>query len=146
MDSTKRITALLDEIFDHGALSDCFVVDIVQKGKSVTVYFDSDTGVTFEKCSQLSRLLENRIDEENILPEDYVLDVSSPGVDRPLKFWRQYPRHLNRTLKVTLKDGTGMEGKMTGITEDAFVLEMEKRQVVEIPFADVKESFVQISF
>jgi ribosome maturation factor RimP len=110
MDITKRITTLLEVLFSQGSLSDCFIVDIVRKGRSVTVFFDSDSGVTFEKCTQVSRYLEKHIDDAHLLAENYVLDVSSPGVDRPLKFWRQYPRHLNRRLLVKLKDGSSMEG------------------------------------
>ena len=147
MDTTKRIRTLLDDLFSTGSLSDCFVIDVVQNGtRSVTVYFDSDSGVTFDKCSQVSRSLGKRMDEEHILSGDYVLDVSSPGVERPLMFWRQYPRHKGRSLLVMLKNGTKIEGRLTEVGMDAITLQADKKELVYITFSEIEKSFVQISF
>ena len=146
MDSTKRIRELLEDLFAGGALKDCFVIDIVQgKSHNWTIYFDSDSGVSFEKCTQVSRFLERAIDAQNILPADYTLDVSSPGVDRPLLFWRQYPRHKGRILKVTLKDGSSVEGRLAEVEMDSLTLKVDDQQVL-IAFAEIEKSFVQISF
>lgn len=146
MESTKRISKYLDELFSEGSLADCFVIDIVQHGsKGITVYFDSDSGVSFEKCTQVSRYLEKRMDEDKVLNGDYVLDVSSPGVDRPLKYWRQYPRHIGRDLLVTMKDGQTIEGKLTSLGIDEVILVSEGEEL-RIPFAEIEKAFVQIRF
>lgn len=147
MDSTRRIRTILEEYFTKGPLADCFVIDVVQNGpRAVTVYFDADQGVTFDKCTQVSRYLEKRMDEEQILSGDYVLDVSSPGVDRPLILWRQYPRHKGRNLEVTLKNGVQLEGKLTDVEMDSITLLTSKHETVIVPFQDIEKSFVQISF
>jgi ribosome maturation factor RimP len=147
MDIKKRIGEFLGEYFANGPLSDCFLIEIVQNSpKSLTVYFDSDSGVTFEKCTQVSRYLEKRMDEAHLLGGDYVLDVSSPGVDRPLMFWRQYPRHKGRRLVVTLKDGSKREGVLASVGWDGISLETDKKESELIPFAEIEKSFVQISF
>ena len=138
---------LLEDLFAGGSLGDCFVIDIVQnRARAWTVYFDSDSGVTFEKCTQVSRYLEKTIDEQGFLPGDYILDVSSPGVDRPLMFWRQYPRHKGRILRVALIDGVTVEGRLTEVEVDAISIQTENEKTVNIPFAEIEKSFVQISF
>jgi ribosome maturation factor RimP len=147
MNNTQRIRSLLEDLFTEGPLSDCFVIDVTQKGtKSVTVFIDSDSGVTFDKCTQVSRYLEKRMDEENLFGGDYVLDVSSPGAERPLMLWRQYPRHRGRTLLVTLKDGSELEGVLAEVGLETVTLQMEKGESMVIPFSDIEKSLVQIRF
>lgn len=148
METAHFIREALEELFTgDGPLSDCFVVDIVPKGhKGITVYFDSDSGVTLEKCSQVSRYLEKRLDERQYQGGDYVLDVSSPGIDRPLMQWRQYPRQKGRSLLVRKTDGTQIEGILTDVGMDAISLQTEKTTTVDIPFTEIAESFVQITF
>lgn len=147
MDSTRPIRSILEDYFAGGPLSDCFVIDIVQNGpKAITVYFDSDSGVTLDKCTQVSRYLEKRVDEEKLLAGDYVLDVSSPGVDRPLKLWRQYPRHKGRNLHVIMKDGSQLDGKLMELGIDEILLQTEKKEIMHVPFFEIEKSFVQISF
>jgi ribosome maturation factor RimP len=147
MEASKRIRALLNDLFASGTLADCYVIDVEQHGsQSLTIYIDSDSGVTFDKCTQVSRYLEKHLEEEGLVSGDYVLDVSSPGVERPLMLWRQYPKHKGRDLLVTLKDGNVVEGKLTEVNMDSLQFETEKTQTVEIPFSDIDKSIVQIRF
>ena len=147
MEASKRIRALLNDLFASGTLADCYVIDVEQHGsQSLTIYIDSDSGVTLDKCTQVSRYLEKHLEEEGLVSGDYVLDVSSPGVERPLMLWRQYPKHKGRDLLVTLKDGNVVEGKLTEVNMDSLLFETEKTQTVEIPFSDIDKSIVQIRF
>jgi ribosome maturation factor RimP len=147
MEITHFIHEALDELFADGPLADCFVVEIVQGGRrGVTVFFDSDSGVSLDKCRQVSRFLESRLDEQQFHNGEYVLDVSSPGVDRPLTQWRQYPRHKGRKLLVVLKEEGQIEGKLTDVGLESIMLEVNTSEIVDIPFEDISESFVQISF
>src|SRR5690625_6104146 len=66
----------------------------------------SDSGMTLAKCQAFSRHIESYLDETLVLGEKYELDVSSPGLDRPLKLVRQYHNNIGRDLKVWLEDGT----------------------------------------
>jgi ribosome maturation factor RimP len=147
MEITHFIHSALDELFADGPLADCFVVEIVESGRrGVTVFFDSDSGVSLETCAQVSRFLENRLDEQEFHNGQYVLDVSSPGVDRPLTKWRQYPRHKGRKLLVVMGDESRIEGTLKDVGLESIELEVGKSEIVEIPFGDIIESFVQISF
>lgn len=146
MESTQQVHDIVEDIFKGGVLADCFVVEIVKNGRSVKVFFDSDSGVTLEKCTLLSRQLEKRMEEAGLFGGDYVLEVSSPGVERPLKLWRQYPRQKGRTLEVTRIDGTAITGKLSDVGMDTILLEVAKDRTEEIPFTEIEKSIVQISF
>ena len=147
MEISKRIRALLDDLFARGPLADCYVLDIAQGAKgSVTVYIDSDSGVTFEKCTQVSRYLEKHLDEEQFMGGEYTLDVSSPGAERPLMLWRQYPKHKGRRLLVTLKDGERLEGRLEEVGLEGIELQITKATSKHIPFSEIENSIVQISF
>jgi ribosome maturation factor RimP len=132
-----------------------FVVDVAVslRGKQkVLVFVDGDHGVTIDHCAELSRAMSEELDKLPGLNESYVLEVSTPGVDHPLKFNRQYPKHVGRTLKVTLRDQS-IEGKLTDVSTDAITLEQttgtgKKKEIntIEIPFSDIEKSFVLVSF
>ena len=83
--------------------------------------------MTFGKCRQMSRHLEQYIDEKAWLGEKYILEVSSPGIERPLQLRRQYLKNIGRKLTVKLwKDGD-VTGKLTKVEGDMITLEETKR-------------------
>lgn len=159
MDVTERITRLLEEKFTTDeAFADCFIVEIHLKGgQHLDVFADSDSGMTFAKCQALSRHLEKHLDENGWLGEKYVLEVSSPGVDRPLKFPRQYRKNAGRTLAVTLTDKTQKTGLLKSADDNGIVLETthierennKKKEVkTETPIAydQIEKAVVQLAF
>ncbi len=155
---TTKITELLNAHFTATEdLHDCFVVDVNQSATKVDVFVDCDSGMTFAKCQRISRYLEGYLDEEQPLGEKYTLNVSSPGVDRPLKFHRQYVKNKGRTLEVTTTEGEKYKGELVTVTELGIVLSGKVRRkegkrkvtVIEetpISFSDIKKSIVKISF
>ena len=154
----ETITNLLETYFvTEENFTDCFVVDVNHSNKRLEVFVDSDSGMTFGKCQRISRYLETYLDEEKPLGEEYVLDVSSPGVDRPLKFYRQYVKNVGRTLEVTTTDGDTYTGQLKAATPTEVVLEAKRRiqegkrkktVVEDITLATdaIKKSIVKISF
>lgn len=154
----SKITALLEQRFQEADLSDCFLVEVVLKpGNRLEVAFDSDSGVTFEKCKVVSRFLESHLDTEGWLGEKYALDVSSPGISRPLAFHRQYPRNIGRTVEVILSDQTVHKGILKAVDAGAITVE-EKVTVQEngkkkkttaltvIPFDNIHSTIVKVTF
>ena len=101
----KIIEIVENHFAEDPAFADCFVVDVKQTNTKLDVFIDSDSSMTFEKCQKTSRIVEAYLDEEQPLGEKYTLNVSSPGVDRPLKFKRQYVKNKGRTLEVTTNEG-----------------------------------------
>ena len=117
---TEDIHNLLTEKFTEEDFRDCFVVGIEMTGKKISVFIDSDKSVTLETCRSLSRYLENIFDEQQWFGEDYVLEVSSSGLSRPLVFPRQFVKNIGRDLEIFIPDGSRLEGK---------ILEADNRQV-----------------
>ena len=80
-----KIESLLQDKFKEEGFTDCFLLEVkLHANRKLDVFIDSDTGITFGKCQTISRYLEQYLDEEGWLGESYVLEVSSPGVGRPL--------------------------------------------------------------
>lgn len=153
----EKIIDLLDEKFAEEEFKDCYLVELNHSNKRIEVFVDSDSGMTLEKCQRISRYLENYLDEEKPLGDNYVLEVSSPGVGRPLRFWRQYPPNVGRTLEVTLENGDKHTGKLLAVEPHHLLIEEKVRQKVgkrkkteivqqEVPFDAIKKAVVKVSF
>ena len=143
------IVQRLEGLFESEEYSDTFLLEVESSAGKHQVFIDSDSGVDLETCRKVSRYLEIGLEESGIVDEKYTLEVSSPGLDRPLTQWRQYGKHTGRKLEVLLKDGTRAKGVLTETGEDVlFLTEKRKKETVEheIPFVNIKESVVQISF
>lgn len=155
---TAKIEALLLEKFKEEGFEDCFLVEIrLHDNHKLEVFVDSDSSITYDKCRVISRYLEKHIEEGKWLGDKYILEVSSPGITRPLKFARQYKKNEGRTVKVKLKDGKKEEGLLKSVSETEIVLEQKvrvkegkkkKTQILQtpIPFDNIKETIVKISF
>jgi ribosome maturation factor RimP len=141
---------------------DYFLVSLkITPGNNIKVILDADSGVTIDKCVAYNRQLYKQIEDSGLFPDgDFALEVSSAGVDEPLKLDRQYKKNIGRLVEVILKDGTKREGKLTEVTEDALVIEEtkgkapggkptgKKKEVVvhNILFTDIKTTKVQVVF
>lgn len=135
-----------------------YLVDLtVAANKKVEVFIDSDTGINFDHCRMVSRYLEAFIDQEGWFGEKYTLEVSSPGVDRPLEMVRQYRKNIGRLVKVTPIEGKVTKGTLTTVEDDHFVISFvekvkegkkNKKVTVEQSFTyeEVKSTVVKISF
>ncbi len=96
------------------------------------VYIDKDGGIDIEDCQELSEKLEVQLDERNVIPDSYILEVSSPGIDRVLRKPRDYEREQGKKVDVTLyapMDGkkewtgvlTGFDGKAVTLDETTVI-------------------------
>ncbi|HEV7349043.1 ribosome maturation factor RimP [Telluribacter sp.] len=155
----EQIEQLLEPYLQEG---DCFVVDILVKSsrvsQKVTVLLDSDEGITIQECARISRKLGAELEEKNVFEEAYTLEVSSPGLDYPLKMVRQYRKNIGRDLKVTLQSGEILTGNLAEVTEESIVLQLpapKKKSKVPvdeatlrptIQLADIARAVVQVSF
>src|SRR6266498_375239 len=91
-----------------------FLVDVkISLGNNVKVFIDADHGVSIDKLTQYNRRLYKQIEESGLFPnDDFSLEISSPGLDEPLKLHRQYVKNIGRYVEVILKDGIKKEGKL----------------------------------
>ena len=123
---TEEIQNLLAEKFKEEDFKDCFLVEIEQHQKQIRIFADSDSGMNFSKCQKLSRYLEAIFDEKGWFGTDYVLEVSSPGLTRPLQFPRQDIKNIGRSLQLKLTDGSQCEGKILDADEGQVTLGREE--------------------
>lgn len=133
-----------------------FVVDVIValRGKQkVLVIIDGDAGVTIDDCATLSRSMSDDLDKLPGLGERYMLEVSTPGVDHPLRFNRQYAKHIGRKLKISLRDKTQIEGRLINVSPETLVVEEEigtgkKKEIktIALSFSDIEKSIVLVSF
>ena len=153
MNIEKKVRELVEEkIADKPNL---FIVDIkMHSNGKLMILIDGDNGVGIDDVAAVSRHVGFRLEEENVIETAYNLEVSSPGIDTPLTSLRQYTKNIGRNLAIKMDDGTKREGKLSGITEDAVVIEEKVKEkgkrpeTVEavIPVNKITETKVLISF
>lgn len=151
--SLNHLESLIRQAFEEGRCGEYYLVDLeMSPSRRIVVYIDGDEGVSLDACTQISRVLESVLDEEPALGGIYELEVSSPGVSRPLKFPRQYLKHIGRTLKITLVDGTTAEGQLVNTGHESIVIETRSKErgarpeSKEIPFDQIREAYVIVHF
>ncbi|MGI8582390.1 MAG: ribosome assembly cofactor RimP [Chitinophagaceae bacterium] len=134
---------------------DIFLVEVkVIPGNNIKVFLDADEGITIEKCIKINRALYSQIEESELFPNgDFSLEVSSPGIDEPLKLQRQYKKNIGRIVEITMIDGTKKEGKLSIVNDDEIVIEEKtgqgKKAVIKttnILFNQVKHTKVLVTF
>lgn len=116
----------------------------------VRVVVDKDGGVSLDDIAGVSRTISDELDgldeaEPGLLGATYVLEVSSPGVDRPLTAARHWRRNVRRLVRATLRDGGAVTGRVVAADDDAVTLDVEGREQV-LPLADVVQGTVQVEF
>jgi len=159
MELTERIGQLLEGKYASDEMfADCFTVDIELKpGNKLYIYADSDSGLSLEKCQKLSRFVEHQLDENLWLGETYGIEVSSPGIERPLKFPRQYLKNIGRMLAVKRSDKTEHQATLKSADETQIVLthiEVERdgkkkiKKEVETPirYEEIEKAIVKLPF
>lgn len=121
-----------------------FLVDIkITQGRRIEVYLDTDEGIHIDDCATISRFLEKHLDGSGIVPENYILEVSSPGMSNPLKVPRQYKRRIGRKLEVLKTNGEMIvaqliEADLEGIKLKEIIEEKKKKKNAE-PTPEPKE-------
>ena len=137
--------------------SDLFIVDIqINPGNAIEVLVDRDSGLTIDDCKKVSRAIEGSLDRD---VEDCSLEVSSPGVGKPLLVKRQYFKNVGRNVAIKTMDGQKIEGQLTLANEDNIQVDFREKELVPgkktkqwvekqvvLTYAEIKETKITISF
>ena len=120
------------------------------KRSVVRVVVDKDGGVTLDDVADVSRTISDVLDrvdesEPGLLGATYVLEVSSPGVDRPLTEPRHWRRNVRRLVTATLREGEPVTGRVTAADDDAVTLDVDGTER-RLPYAEVVRGNVQVEF
>ena len=116
----------------------------------VRVFVDNNGGISLEDCRILSFEIGQLLDAENLVPATYVLEVSSPGLDRPLKNLRDFRRQCQRMVTVFLHspylDKAQYTGRVAAVTESHLFLHSGTEAPITIPFQSIDHGVVELEF
>lgn len=143
-ESIKKIKEIAFPIVEQ---KDAFLVDVEikhQKVPEVWVLVDSESSnISLDAYSAISREIGNVLDEADIFPNRYRLNVSSPGLSRPLSDKRQYAKNQGRKAKVKYKEQDQyqtVEGVIKQVDENKISIMPDEGKAVEISFEDIVET------
>lgn len=129
-----------------------FLIDVNLRGNDrnriVEVFVDGEKNVSAEDLAEVSKAINGIIEKENLIKGSYRLDVSTPGIDRPLKFLKQYPKHINRKFEILyVENGENkfIKAKLESVEGDNLQFSAAK-VLLKINFKDIISAKVQISF
>ena len=151
-EAQNKIAAFITEQIEG---TDVFLVEIkILPGNNIRVFLDADNGVTIEKCIKVNSALYKYLEETALfINNDFGLEVSSPGVEEPLRLHRQYTKNIGRRLEVTMSDETRKEGKLIAVNDEEINLEEAsgkgKQKIVttnSILFNQIKHAKVLVTF
>jgi len=143
----EEIEALIRRIVEAEGME---LVDLEFKmGKSrdlLRIFMDKSGGVTLDDCENVSRQVGAVLDVKDLMKQAYVLEVSSPGIDRPFKTERDFQRNLGRTIKVYFGEGESPAmGKLLEVQPDQIVME-ENGKLRRIVWDRIKKAHQEIVF
>ena len=145
----QKVMALIDPDPEN------FLVEVkIRPGNNIKIFVDSDRGLSIDKLAQYNRRLYRQIEESGLFPNnDFSLEISSPGLDEPLKLRRQYLKNIGRYVEIVLKSGIKTEGKLTNATDEEVVIEEEtgtkkKKEIIQhsLSYDDIKTTKIQIKW
>jgi ribosome maturation factor RimP len=114
--------------------------------RRVSVVVDADGGVDLDQCAELSHALAAAMDAGDVLGDSpYTLEVSSPGVARPLRLPRHWRRNIGRLVRVVLEDGNDVLGRIQIADETGAVLEVDGSSR-RLPYDAIRTARVQVEF
>ncbi|HSW55395.1 MAG TPA: hypothetical protein VLH59_09910 [Ignavibacteriaceae bacterium] len=143
----ENIREIAQQIAEQNNL---FLIDLIFRGSEssrvIEVFIDGEINITANECALISREISKQIDEKELL-KSYRLDVSSPGVEKPLIYLKQYQKHLNRLFEIEFNasgSSSTFKGKLVSIEDE--VLTFQSNKEIKIKFQDIVKAKVLVSF
>ncbi len=150
------VEEILKDASDDFHDKDIFITNVkISSDSRITVLIDSFNNVKIADCALLSKKIEEQLDREN---EDFELVVSSAGLDNPFTVLKQYQKNIGRIVKILLKDGEKIKGKLISVNEDEVELELERKnkksakktaeiqENLKVKFNHIKETKIVVTF
>jgi len=140
-----------------------FLVDVrISMGRKIEVFADSDADITIDECALISRLVESHLDGSGLVPDNYILESSSPGMGNALKVPRQYKKRIGRIFELDKNDGTHIEAELIEANDEQIKLREVKEELKKkdkkkgiaeeapkeyvIKYGDIKKAVLQFKF
>lgn len=143
----QKVMAIVEEVLQG---TDSYVVEVSIRGNKgsrvVEVFVDSDTGTSVDELARISREVGFVLDTDEVIDGRYSLNVSSPGVNRPISLPRQFPKHVGRKLRVRYRtegeETKEEEGALESASESGIALRVSGSRKLQLNFEDVIEARV----
>ncbi|MFC9271514.1 ribosome maturation factor RimP [Streptomyces zhihengii] len=150
---SERLRGLLEPLVSAADL-DLEEIEVSRAGRRrmLRIVVDSDDGVELDACAELSRAISQKLDETDAMGEDeYVLEVTSPGADRPLTQHRHYVRAVGRLVKLQLTEGGELVARILTVDDEGLDLEVpgvkgRKPTARRVAFGEIGKARVEIEF
>ncbi|GGU64839.1 ribosome maturation factor RimP [Streptomyces lavendofoliae] len=150
---SERLRGLLEPLVSAQDL-DLEEIEVSRAGRRrmLRIIVDSDEGVELDTCAELSRAISDKLDETDAMgDEEYVLEVSSPGADRPLTEHRHYVRATGRLVKLQLRETGELVARILSVDDEGLDLEVpgvkgRKPTARRVAFPDIAKARVEIEF
>ncbi|MFF3401196.1 ribosome maturation factor RimP [Streptomyces sp. NPDC002659] len=150
---SERLRGLLEPLVSAADL-DLEEIEVSRAGKRrmLRIIVDSDEGATLDACAELSRVISQKLDETDAMGADeYVLEVSSPGADRPLTEHRHYVRATGRLVKLQLHESGELVARILTVDDEGLDLEVpgvkgRRPTARRVTFAEIAKARVEIEF
>jgi len=148
-----KVRELLGEVLSP--MDGIYPVDTrISPAHHIRVFLDADDGITIDRCTAVNRAVYRKIKASGLFPGgEFSLEVSSPGLDEPLKLNRQYQKNIGRAVEVSLLDGSRLTGKLVAADDQALTIEEKTGKgnkltinTKHILFSQVKQTKVLITF
>ena len=152
-EKVQEIIKLVEQLLD--AEPTYFIIGVnIRPVNNISLFIDGDAGVTIEKCVRINKALYKQIVENEVYADgEFSLEVSSPGIDEPLKMTRQYIKNIGREIEVDTADDRHIEGKLiaadfAGIELDEETGKGKKKETIKhfLLFEQIKETKVKVVF
>mgnify|MGYP002353330694 CR=1 FL=1 len=143
----KIINIVTETVAKNGFFLIELIIRGLEKNRIIEVYIVGEKDISADDCAFVSREIDQQLEALTEFP--YRLDVSSPGVDRPLKFLKQYPKHLNRNFEVSYfqNDETKkLSGKLIALEGEELTFLINNQAEKKVNFNKIKKAKVTISF
>ena len=136
--------------------SDRFLVEVKSSPSKIAVFIDKPSGITLQECAELSRLITDTLEPDGIW-ETHELEVSSPGMDQPLRVYQQYLRRIGRQARVITREGREHKGIISAADKIGFELtetqskKENKRKIItetknRFEYEQIKETKLILTF
>ncbi|NOX89649.1 MAG: ribosome maturation factor RimP [Calditrichaeota bacterium] len=149
MDLREKLEAIVRPICENNGF---YLLEVRVSGGSHSpvfqVFADNERGITVDECARLSRMIQDELDMNDDFGMNYRLDVSSPGLDHPLKYDWEFKKNVGRHLVVKYRieeKEWRVTGKLTDFNAETIILET-KRGTMEIKRGDIEQAKVKVQW
>ena len=146
---TERIKQIAEQVTEKNAL-ELVQVEVIgaDRGLTVRIFIDKEVGISHEDCSIISREMSNILDAEDLIEAEYILEVSSPGLERSLFALKDFVRYAGSLAKMKtrqpLNGQRNFRGRLFAVEGEEIVFDDKTNGTVRVPFEIIKEARLEI--